>query len=152
MSQLFGVCRIGNDPELRYTPNGNAVINLALAFSYGRKGQDGKRPTTWTDASLWGKQAEAMAQYLTKGTQLCVTIRDVHIEEFQRRDGTSGSKLVGDIASIEFAGGGQQQGQQQQQRQPAPPPRQQQSQQAAPRDDEWDQDIPFAPYHDINAY
>ena len=144
MSQLFGVCRIGNDPELRYTSGQNqtAVVNMALAFNYGRKGQDGKRPTTWVDAALWGKQAEVLANYLTKGTQLCVTIRDVHIEEFQRRDGTTGAKLVGDIASIEFAGGGQQQSQQQQQRQPAPPPRQQQSQQVAPPND-FDDDIPF---------
>lgn len=149
MSQLFGVCRIGNDPELRYTSGQNqtAVVNMALAFNYGRKGQDGKRQTTWVDAALWGKQAEALAQYLTKGTQLCVTIRDVHIEEFQLRDGTSGSKLVGDIMAIEFAGGGQQQGQQQQQRQAAPPQRQQQSHRQAqnqqPDHDDFSDGIPF---------
>jgi hypothetical protein len=37
--------RLGRDAELRYTPNGDAVCNLALACEYGRKGQDGKRPT-----------------------------------------------------------------------------------------------------------
>jgi len=139
MSQLFGIARVGNDPELRYTPNGHAVIKLSLAFNYGRKGDDGKRPTTWVDAALWGKQAEALAPHLAKGTQLCVTVRDVRLEEFQRRDGGSGSKIAGDIAAIEFAGPKPEGGQPRQQ---APRPAPQSSAKPAQDYDSFD-DIPF---------
>ena len=59
--------RIGRDVELRYTPSGDAVCNIALAVDYGRKGQDGKRPTQWYEVSLWGKRAEALQPYLLKG-------------------------------------------------------------------------------------
>lgn len=150
MPQLFDVGRIGRDAELRFTPNGDPVINLAIACEYGRKGQDGKRPTQWLDASLWGKQAEALAPYLLKGQQVAVTLDDVHVEEFQRGDGSTGSKLVGRVSQLKLVGsppqaGGQQHPQTNAARQP---PRQQQSrptaqQQLAQDYDSFDDDIPF---------
>ncbi len=146
MPQLFDVARIGRDAELRYTPgdNSQAVINLVLACDYGRK-VDGKRPAQWVDATLWGKQAEALAPYLLKGQQVLVTVDDVHIEEYQSQ-GTTRSKLVGRISHIKLVGSASQSANQNQAaRQPAP--RQSQpSQQAAPPDS-FDDDIPFAPAH-----
>ncbi|HLV16016.1 MAG TPA: single-stranded DNA-binding protein [Pseudomonas sp.] len=146
MAQLFDVARIGRDAVLRFTPNdGTAVVNLALACDYGRKDQQtGKRPTQWIDATLWGKQAEALAPYLLKGQQVAVTIDDVHIETYQGQNGP-GHKLVGRISHIKLVGSApQQQAQQQAQRQPAP----QQQRQAAPQQqipdyDTFDDDIPF---------
>lgn len=96
------LCRIGNTPEIRHTPNGDAVLNLSLAYSYGRKGEDGKRPTQWLDASLWGKQAEAVQQYLKKGDQISVSVDDLHIETYPKKDGTEGFKLAGRVASFDF--------------------------------------------------
>jgi single-strand DNA-binding protein len=40
------------------------VANVSLAFTYGKKGDDGKRPTQWVDASLWGQRAESLAPYI----------------------------------------------------------------------------------------
>lgn len=100
----FGLARIGRDAELRRTPQGDAVIELSLAFSYGRKGDDGKRPTQWCQGKLWGKRAEGLAEYLTKGTLVSVLMEDVAIETFTKSDGTPSSKLVGRIANIELAG------------------------------------------------
>ena len=40
-----GLARIGKDAEVRYTPGGTAVANVSLAFTFGKKGDDGKRPT-----------------------------------------------------------------------------------------------------------
>lgn len=102
--QAFGLARIGRDAEVRFTPKGEAVANLSLAFTYGRKGDDGKRPTQWVDGSLWGKRAEALAQYLTKGTLLAVTLEDVAIETFTKADGTPSSKLVARVTNVELAG------------------------------------------------
>ncbi len=143
--KAFGLGRVGRDVELRYTPDGSAVANVSLAFNWGKKGDDGKRSTTWVDAALWNKQAEALAAHLIKGTAVAVTLSDVHIETFQARDGTPGSKIVARVDSLEFAGGGQQQGAAPAQapaRAPAPAPRP-----AAPKTatgfDDMDDDIPF---------
>lgn len=101
---LTGYCRVGQDVSLRYTNDGTAVANISLAFNYGRKGDDGKRPSQWVDASLWGQRAESLAEYLLKGTGLDVVLEDVHIETYQRSQGGEGSKLVGRVVILEFAG------------------------------------------------
>ena len=104
----FGLARLGRDAEVRYTPEGKAVANLSLAFTYGRKGTDGKRPTQWVDASLWEKRAETLAPYLLKGGLVSVTLSDVCIQAFTKADGTPMTKLIGRVLEIELAGGGEQ--------------------------------------------
>ena len=106
MSAIYsGVARLGRDAEVRYVPSGEPVVNLSLAFSYGKRDQDGKRQTTWIEAGLWGKRAETLAPYLLKGQQVWVSVSDLHIETFTKSDGTQGHKLVGRIQDLEFAGG-----------------------------------------------
>ncbi len=105
MAQLSGLFRLGDNAELRYTPNGDAVASLSLAYNYGRKGEDGKAPTQWINASLWGKRAEATAPHLLKGGQIYAEVSDIHIETYAKKDGGEGFKLVGRIAELEFAGG-----------------------------------------------
>ncbi|UBM23345.1 single-stranded DNA-binding protein [Pseudomonas sp. p1(2021b)] len=152
MPTLTDIGRIGRDAELRYTAGGDAVCNLAIACDYGRKGQDGKRPVQWVDATLWGKQAEAMAQYLVKGQQIHFTIDDAHVEVFTKSDQTQGVKLTGRVIVIKFAGSppqqsqGNQPAQQPRQQRPAPQP----SQQGVPPD-AFDDDIPFAPLHHLTG-
>lgn len=151
MPQLTDIGRIGRDAEVRFTPGGDAVVNLALACEYGRKGQDGKRPTQWVDATLWGKQAEAMAPYLLKGQQVYFTMDDAHVETYPKTGGGEGVKLTGKIIIIKFAGAStgssanapQQQQQQQQRPQQQRPAPQQQAPQPAPDFDSFDDDIPF---------
>ena len=104
MAHYIGVFRIGRDAELRFTQGGDPVASLALACNYGKKGEDGNRPSQWIDASLWGKRAEAMVPHLTKGGMIYAVIEDVHIETYEGKNG-KGSKLVGKIMEIEFAGG-----------------------------------------------
>jgi single-strand DNA-binding protein len=101
--QIIGVARLGRDAELRNLPDGTPVANLALAFNYGRKGADGNKPTQWLDAALWGKVAEALAPYLLKGQQVCVTVDDPHIETYPSPSGER-HKLVGRVLSIELVG------------------------------------------------
>ncbi len=144
---LTALARLGRDVELRYMQNGDPVANLALAINYGKKGEDGNKPTQWLEAAHYGKRAEAMAPHLTKGKLLYVVIEDPHIETYQGKNG-QGSKLVGRIVSIEFAGSksdGQQDGQQRQQ---SAPQRQEPPRQPAPKSgggfgDFDDDSIPF---------
>lgn len=103
---LSGFCRVTKDAVVRHTASGEPVCNLSLAFNWGKKGEDGKRPTTFVDGALWGKRAEAMAQYLTKGQPVDVVLTDVHIETYPKNDGGTGFSLRGNVQVIDFAGKG----------------------------------------------
>jgi len=143
MAQLFGMAPLGRDAELRYTQDGTAVASLALAFDYGKKGQDGKRPTQWVEASIWRQRAEALAPYLLKGTRLSVVVDDVHVETFQKNDGTQGVKLVGVVSTIEFGSSPQTTGQEPQQTQQRAPATQQQTRQTPASLADISDDVPF---------
>lgn len=131
---LIKPVRIGNNPEIRFTPKGDAVLNLACAYNYGRKDKDtGKQPTQWIDATIWGSRAESLAPYLVKGGQVVLYCDDVHIEEYQK-DGATKSKLVGRVVDIVLIGG-------KSESQPAKQPAKQQKQDDSFFDD--DQSIPF---------
>lgn len=101
---ITGVGRLGNDAELRYTPGGDSVVNLSIAFNWGKKDASGKRQTTWLSATLWGKLAEALADYLVKGQQVSVVCDNVRIETFEKRDHTIGHSLKADVRIIELVG------------------------------------------------
>lgn len=139
MSKMFAMCRIGQDAQINHTQGGTAVANLNLAYNYGRK-ENGQQPTQWIKASLWGKRAESLTPYLTKGTAIIVTLSEVHIETFQKRDGGEGVSMAGRVDDLEFVPGQQRDGQQsggQQQR-----PQQQAQSDPGFDDDELDR-IPF---------
>lgn len=160
MPTLTDVGRIGRDAELRYTSGQNPtpVVALTLACDYGRK-VDGKKPTQWVEAVIFGKQAEALAPYLLKGQMMHFTIDDVHIAEFNRADGTPGNKLTGKVIAIKFAGSppqaanppAQQARPQQPRQQAAARPAQNQQGTNGPDFDSFDDDIPFAPHHHLNG-
>lgn len=103
---LTGLARLGRNATLRHTSQGDAVLEMALAFNYGAKDSDGKRPTQWIDATLWGKRAEALAPHMTKGSAIDVVLTDPHIDTWTKKDQTTGFKLVARVAELEFAGGG----------------------------------------------
>lgn len=102
MASLIGLFTLGRDAELRTTGQGEQVASVALAYQYGRKGNDGKRPTQWVDAALWGDRAAKLAEYLTKGSEFYMHVDDLHVETYDKRDGTKGIKLVGRIGTVEF--------------------------------------------------
>jgi len=68
------VGRLGQDPEMRYMPNGQAVTNFSVASdrSYRNANGDQVRVTTWFRVSVWGKQAESCNQYLNKGSMVLI--------------------------------------------------------------------------------
>jgi single-strand DNA-binding protein len=142
--QLIGLARLGRDAEAR-TVGDNVVANLSLAFDYYDPKADTKRSTTWIDAALWGKQATALEQYLVKGTAVCCTVDDLHLETYQGKNG-EGTKLVGRVTSIKLAGSRQDGQQQRQAPASAPAPRPAPAPAARPAPggfDDMDDDIPF---------
>lgn len=142
MATLVGLFTLGRDAELRTTSGGDQVASLALAYKYGRKGADGKTPSQWVDAALWGERAGKLIEYLTKGTQFFVQIDDLHVETYPKNDGTQGVKLVGRVGQIEFTRGQRTAAPAPAPRPPAAPPRQAPAKTGSGFDD-MDDDIPF---------
>ncbi len=83
--------RLGADPEMRYTPGGNAVTNFRLATNrVTSSGPDGERreETEWTTIVTWSKLAEICAQYLHKGDRVYIEGR----KQSRSFDGQDGQK------------------------------------------------------------
>lgn len=77
MANLNKVMLIGNltrDPELRHTPKGTAVTELGLAINrvWFDDNKQKQEETTFVDVTFWGRQAESIQQYLTKGRPIFI--------------------------------------------------------------------------------
>ena len=77
MNSVNHVMVLGNltrDPELRYTPSGTAVCQLGVALNRRWRDQAGElqQEVTFVDVTVWSKQAETVAQYLTRGRAVAI--------------------------------------------------------------------------------
>lgn len=74
MNLAIIIGNLGKDPELRHTGSGTAVCSFSVATSEKWTGKDGekKEQTEWHNVVVWEKQAETCAQYLKKGSKVCV--------------------------------------------------------------------------------
>ena len=152
---LVGTC--GQDPEVRYLPNGNAVTNLSLATSeQWTDKQTGQKveKTEWHRVSMFGKVAEIAGEYLRKGSQVYIEGK-LQTREWEK-DGIKRytTEIVVDMqGTMQLLGGKPQDGshQQAQQSRPQQAQRPQQGQQSRPQqsapqpdpDNFGDTDIPF---------
>jgi len=68
------VGNVGRDPEMRYTPSGQAVTSFSVATNrqYSNNNGETVKETVWFRVSAWGKQAETCNQYLKKGSKVLV--------------------------------------------------------------------------------
>ena len=94
--------RVGVDPEVKYMPSGNAVLNLSLATSRKFKNQESgayEDKTEWHRVVFFNKPAETIGQYVKKGQQLYVEGR-LQSRKWQDIDGVE--KYSTDIISDNF--------------------------------------------------
>ncbi len=108
--RLILVGNLGNDPELRYSPQGNPVCNFSLAVS--RRWTDSQdqvqEETSWFRVNVWGKAAESAAQYLAKGRKVLVEgtlLCDPKTggpRIYARRDGTVGVSFEVRATTVRF--------------------------------------------------
>ncbi len=97
MNSVNHVMLLGNltrDPELRYTPSGAAVCQMGVALNRRWKDQAGetKEEVTFVDVTVWGRQAETVASYLTKGRAVAVEGR-LQLDTWQTDAGERRSRL-----------------------------------------------------------
>ena len=98
------------DAELRTTPSGTSILNIGVAVNERRKSaQTGEWEDypNFVDCTLFGRRAESLAQYLTKGTKVAIEGR-LHYSSWEdRNSGQKRSKLDVTIDEIEFMSSGQ---------------------------------------------
>ena len=73
VNKVILVGNVGNDPEVRYMPNGNAVANVSVATSDSWKDRntgDQQERTEWHRVVFFNRLAEIVEQYVKKGTKL----------------------------------------------------------------------------------
>ena len=72
--KIIIVGNLGGDPEMRYTPSGQAVTNFSVATNRQYTSSDGQRvkETVWFRVSAWGRQAETCNQFLRRGSKVLV--------------------------------------------------------------------------------
>ena len=109
MATFNKVILLGNltrDPELRYTPQGSAVCEFALAlnYSYTNK-QTGQKveEVSFIDIVAWGKTGEICAEYLKKGRQVMIEGR-LKQDRWEAQDGKKMSKVRVTAENVQFVG------------------------------------------------
>jgi len=101
---------LGRDPEMRYTPSGQAVTNFSVATNRQYTGSDGQlvKETIWFRISAWGKQAETCNQYLKRGSKVLVEGRLTADPQsggprvYTRQDGSTGSSFEITAGTVRF--------------------------------------------------
>ncbi len=93
------------DPELRYTPSGQAVTDISLAINRRTKTPEGERreSVTYVEVTAWGKQAELINEYFSKGQAIFVEGR-LSLDQWTAQDGQRRSKLRVVMEKLEFLG------------------------------------------------
>src|SRR5258707_2693101 len=109
MASFNKVILLGNltrDPELRYTPQGSAVCEFALALNYvytnkqtGQKVEE----VSFIDLVAWGKTGETIAEYMKKGRQILIEGR-LKQDRWEAQDGKKMSKVRVTVESFQFVG------------------------------------------------
>ncbi len=157
INKVILVGNLGNDPETRYMPNGNAVTNITIATSDSWKDkQSGEQQerTEWHRVVFFNRLAEIVGEYLRKGSQVYVEGR---LQTRKWQDNNGNDRYTTEIVANEMqmlgarggSGGGQQYGGDSMGgggEQPAPsskPVGQQSQPQKSGGMDDFDDDIPF---------
>lgn len=108
VNRVILVGRLGRDPEVKRTPSGKAVANFSVATDEVFKDHAGEQQkrTEWHRIVAWGRLAEIVEQYVTKGTQVYVE-GSIRSRKYEGRDGTE--KTVYEIVAqkMTMLGGGQ---------------------------------------------
>jgi len=146
LNKVFLMGNVTRDPELRYIQSGTGVLDLGLAVNRRTKGADGAwtDETTFVDVTVWGRQAENCAEYLSKGRPVLVE-GYLRLDQWQdKKTGEKRQRLRVTAQNVQFLGGAPR-GSQGGGSRPRPDAGAERSDQAAPQDttELSDHDIPF---------
>jgi single-strand DNA-binding protein len=117
MNKIIVIGNLGRDPEMRYTPSGQAVTSFSVASSRRYRTGDGEQreETEWFNVSAFGRLSEICNQYLTRGQQVYVEGR-LRGRSYTDRDGqprysleitATEMQMLGRRGENEYGGGGE---------------------------------------------
>lgn len=112
------VGNVGKDPEMRYTPSGQAVTSFSVATNRQYSASNGEqvKETIWFRISTWGKQAETCNQYVKKGSKVLVEGRLTPDKNtggpriWTKQDGTAGASFEVTANTVRFLSSRQESG------------------------------------------
>lgn len=106
VNKVILIGRLGQDPELKYTPSGTAVANFSLATSESWNDKSGQKQekTEWHRIVVWGKLAELCNQYLAKGRQAFVE-GALQTRSWEGKDGNKRYTTEINARTVQFLGG-----------------------------------------------
>jgi single-strand DNA-binding protein len=107
LNRVMLLGNLGADPELRMTSGGQAVLKMRLATteSYLDRNKARQERTDWHNVVLWGKRAEALSKFLSKGTRLFVE-GSLRTSSYDDREGNKRYKTEVVANNIILSGGG----------------------------------------------
>jgi single-strand DNA-binding protein len=110
-NKIILVGNLGRDPELRYTPQGDAVCSFSMATNERKKDKSGEFQdvTTWFKVTLWRRLAENAAKYLSKGSLVYIEGR-LQVEEWTDRDNNNRYTLGVQATDMHFISAGRGEG------------------------------------------
>jgi single-strand DNA-binding protein len=107
VNKVILVGNLGKDPEVRYTPSGQAVAKFPLATTDTWTDQGGQRQekTEWHNVVVWGKQAENCGHYLAKGRQVYLE-GSIRSRSYDDKEGNK--RYITEVVAqrVQFLGGG----------------------------------------------
>jgi len=101
MQKLTLAGTVGKDAVLR-NASGEPVLGFSIAVNNGKDRSGNEIPSTWFDCSIWGKRAEAVARFITKGTKITVE------GKLTTREHEGKTYLGCKVSDFTLQGGGQQ--------------------------------------------
>ena len=126
VNKVILVGNLGRDPEVRYLPSGDAVVNISIATTDKWKDKqtgEAKETTEWHKVNFFGKLAEIVGQYLKKGSTIYIE-GSIHTRKYTDKDGAEKYSTEIKGTSMQMLGGkneGQSQPAQRQERSKAAP-------------------------------
>ena len=106
-NKVFLMGNLTRDVELRHTSGNSAVANLGLAVNRRYRTQSGenREEVTFVDCEAWGRTAEVMSQYLSKGRPVFIEGR-LKLDQWEGKDGSKQSKLRVVVENFQFVDSG----------------------------------------------
>ncbi|MDR3608088.1 MAG: single-stranded DNA-binding protein [Oligoflexia bacterium] len=106
VNKVILVGRLGQNPEVRYTPSGAAVANFSVATNESWNDKSGQKQerTEWHRVVVWGKLAELCNQFLVKGRQVYLEGR-LQTRQWQDKDGQTKYTTEIQAQTVQFLGG-----------------------------------------------
>lgn len=107
MNRVYLMGNLGADPELRYTGNGQPVLNMRMACSeswFDKTANERKERTEWINVVIWGKRGEALSKILKKGSRAVVEGR-LQTSQYEDREGNKRYRTDVVALNVLLAGG-----------------------------------------------